>query len=80
MIVGKNDYLRGIKLSKDKEDKYVFDVYIVCDYGCNIPQLAWDVQTSVKENVSSLINQQIGAVNIHVEGVSLPKKNGRKYE
>ena len=79
-IVGKSDYVKGIKLSKNKEEQYVIDVFLVCDYGCNIPQLAWDIQTEVKESISSLINQKIGAVNIHVQGVSLPKKNGRKYE
>lgn len=77
-IVGKGDKsVKGIKVSKDREDLFVIDVYIVADYGYNIPQLAWDIQTSVKENVTKAINHKIGAVNIHIQGVSLPKKNGR---
>jgi len=79
-IVGKNENTKGIKISKDKEDLFVIDIYIIADYGCNIPQLAWDIQTEVKEKVSETINQKIGAVNIHIQGVSLPKKNGSKYE
>lgn len=79
-IVGKKENSKGIKITKDNEDLFVIDVYIVADYGCNIPQLAWDIQTEVKEKVSETINQKIGAVNIHIQGVSLPKKNGSKYE
>ncbi len=75
-IVGKGEQSKGIKISKDKEDLFVVDIFIVADYGYNIPQLAWDIQSSVKENVQKAINQKIGAVNIHIQGVSLPKKTG----
>lgn len=75
-IVGKSDKYKGIKISKDKEDLFVVDIFIVADYGYNIPQLAWDIQSSVKKKVQKAINQKIGAVNIHVQGVSLPKKTG----
>ena len=75
-ITLKSDAYKGIKISKDKEDLYVIDISIVADYGRNIPQLAWDIQTSVKEKVQSTINQKIGAVNIHIQGVSMPKKKG----
>lgn len=75
-IVGKSDIFKGIKISKDKEDLYVIDIHIVADYGRNIPQLAWDIQSSVKESVQKIINQKIGAVNIHIQGVSMPKKKG----
>ncbi|MBR5129442.1 MAG: Asp23/Gls24 family envelope stress response protein [Firmicutes bacterium] len=76
-IVGKGDKSKGIKVSKNKDDLYVIDVYIVADYGYNIPQLAWDIQSAIKEQVQKTINQKIGAVNIHIQGVTLPKKNGR---
>ena len=75
-IVGKGDIYKGIKISKDKEDMYVIDVHIIADYGKNIPQLAWDIQSSVKKKVEKAINQKIGAVNIHIQGVSMPKKKG----
>ena len=76
MIAGKSDMYKGIKVSKDKEDLFVVDIYIVADYGKNIPQLAWDIQSSVKEKIEKAINQKIGAINIHIQGVSMPKKKG----
>ena len=77
-IAGKGDNYKGIKISKDKEDMYVIDVSIVADYGRNIPQLAWDIQSSVKKRIEKTINQKIGAVNIHIQGVSMPKKKGEE--
>ena len=70
---------KGIKVSKDKE-KITLDVFIVADYGVKIPQLAWDIQTAVKEHVLKITNKKISAVNIHVQGVALPKRFRRNDE
>ena len=75
-IAGKSDKFKGIKISKDKENLHVIDISIVADYGRNIPQLAWDIQTAVKKSILKALNHKIGAVNIHIQGVSLPKKTG----
>ena len=74
-IAGKDKY-KGIKVSKDKEDLHVIDISNVADYGRNIPQLAWDIQTAVKKSIEKALNHKIGAVNIHIQGVTLPKKTG----
>ena len=55
-------------------------MFVVVDYGVKIPQLAWDIQTAVKEHVLKIINIKVNAVNIHVQGVSLPKKFRRNNE
>ncbi len=78
-IVGKDTFAKGIKVSKEK-DGITLDVYVVADYGVKIPQLAWDIQTSVKEHVLKITNRKIGAVNIHVQGVELPVRLRRKNE
>ena len=78
-IVGKDTLAKGIKVSKDKE-KITLDVFIVADYGVKIPQLAWDIQTAVKEHVLKITNKKISAVNIHVQGVALPKRFRRNDE
>lgn len=78
-IVGKDTLTKGIKVSKDK-DGITVDVFVVVDYGVKIPQLAWDIQTSVKEHVLKITNKKIGAVNIHIQGVELPRRLRRKNE
>ena len=49
---------REIKLSKDKEG-FILDVFIDADFGVKIPQLAWDIQNSVKEAVESTTQQKV---------------------
>ena len=72
-IVGKDTQYKGIKLYRDK-DIISIDIFIVADYGVKIPQLAWDVQNAVKKSVSNITNQKLNAVNIHIQGISLPNK------
>jgi len=73
-ISGKEAAYKGIKLSRDKEDIISIDIFIVADYGVKIPQLAWDIQNEVKKSVSKITDQILNAVNIHIQGVSLPYK------
>jgi uncharacterized alkaline shock family protein YloU len=42
---------------------------VIVTYGCKIPQVAWDIQDNVKNEIQSMTNQKLNAVNIHVEGV-----------
>ena len=70
---------REIKLSKDKEG-FIHDVFIDADFGVKIPQLAWDIQNSVKEAVKSTTHQKVKAVNIHVQGVMMPQEGSRINE
>lgn len=73
-ISGKDSIPNGVKLTRGKEDSLIIDVFVVCDYGTKIPQLAWDIQNAVKASVSKISNYNIGAVNIHIDGVTLPNK------
>ncbi len=72
-IAGKDVPYNGIKLSKDKE-LISIDIFLIADYGVKIPQLAWDIQNEVKKSVSEVTEHILNAVNIHVQGVSLPNR------
>lgn len=75
-IAGKVPAATGVKVSKEK-DSFIVDIFLVADYGAKIPQLAWDIQNAVKENVLKLTDKKLEAVNIHVQGVTLPKERRR---
>lgn len=66
-IVSKN----GIKLSKDKEGNLTLDVYIRVKYETIIPQLAWELQKKIQEDVNNKDGVMVNDINIHVEGVDL---------
>lgn len=60
---------RGVK-AEITENATVIDLYIVVDYGVRIPELAWEIQENVKNNVETMTGMNVEKVNIHIEGVS----------
>ena len=70
---------KDIRLSRDKEG-FVIDIFVTVDFGSKIPQLAWDIQNSVKEAVETTTQQKVKAVNIHVQGVMMPQEGKRTDE
>lgn len=48
----------------------VIDLYIVVEYGVKIPELAWEIQENVKNNVETMTGLDVEKVNIHIEGIS----------
>ena len=65
---------KGAKVSRN-DDQIDIDLHVIVDYGCKIPQVAWDIQENVKNEIHSMTNLKLNAVNIHVEGV---KKDDQK--
>ena len=71
-ILGKENIARGIALSREEEGLGI-DIYLNVEFGARIPDLAWEVQSSVKEAVESVTGLAVQMVNIHVQGVNLQK-------
>lgn len=65
----------GVRLSHDKEDNILIDVYIKVEYGIKIPQLAWELQRKVQSDVLAKTKLMLNDINIHVEGVDMGEKN-----
>ncbi len=76
----KKNLSKGVKVDI-KENTVVIDLYIAVDYGMRIPEIAWEVQENVKNDVETMTGLVVEKVNIHVEGVSFEKaKNEEKAE
>ena len=73
-IRGKELVAKGAKVTKNGDEIDV-DLHVILSYGCKIPQVAWDIQENVKNEIRSMTNLKLNAVNIHVEGV---KKDDQK--
>lgn len=65
---------KGVKVQVGEKDT-VIDINITVEYGARIPDIAWEVQNKVKTQVETMTGLNVVAVNIHVQGVSMPKKN-----
>jgi len=58
----------SIRIQND-DDKYTIGIEIIVYYGVNIPQLCYDIQTKVRNNLREATGLDIKAVNIRVEGI-----------
>ena len=65
---------KGVKVQVGEKDT-VIDINITVEYGARIPDIAWEVQNKVKTQVETMTGLNVVAVNIHVQGVSMPKKS-----
>ena len=64
-VVGKRN---GISLYIEKDGIYA-DVSVVVKYGYNVPELAYRIQQSIKQNVENMTHYKVAQVNVHVRDV-----------
>ena len=67
--LGKKDKLDLIKISFNGDDIDV-DVSDDIAYGYNVPDVAFEIQQSVKRNVESMSKYKVNTVDVHFEGVT----------
>lgn len=72
-ILGKELLSKGVKVDQD-DNGIILDVYVVIKYGSKIPQVAWDIQENVKNEVETMTDKKVAAVNIHVQKTQLAEK------
>ncbi len=65
--------VRTIKV-EIKDNKPLINLYIIIKYGVRIPDIAWDIQSRVKESLIKKLNIAINEIDIHVQGIQFPKK------
>jgi len=66
--IGRDIPDNGIRITEDDEGITV-SCGIIVYFGVNIPQLCYDIQTKVKNDVESNAGVTVRAVNITVEGI-----------
>jgi uncharacterized alkaline shock family protein YloU len=68
-LLSRENRARGVHLLSDDEG-WVIDIYVIVEYGTNIPETAWNVQRRVSEKLkASAADIQTKEINIHVQGV-----------
>ena len=58
----------GISLYIEKDGIYA-DVSVIVKYGYNVPELAYRIQQSIRQNVENMTNYKVAKVDVHVEDV-----------
>ena len=59
---------KGIKIDHI-QDGIAINVSINVDFGCKIPEVAWDTQENIKKAAEKVSQQKIKKVNISIQGV-----------
>ncbi len=60
----------GIRADIDHTQGIIsLDVYILVKYGQRIPDIAWDVQEKIKDNLERYTGYEVHAVNVNVQGI-----------
>lgn len=71
-FLGKKNLSKGVKLNVT-EKNVELDLSVIVEYGAKIPEVAWELQEKVKNEVEAMTGLQVTAVNISVDGVNVPK-------
>ncbi len=71
-LLGKKNLSKGVKLTAVDNDVTV-DLSIIVEYGVKIPDVAWELQKKVKNEVEAMTGLNVVCVNISVDGVNVPK-------
>lgn len=69
-IIGSNAASKSVKVINN-ENETIVDVYLNLRLGARIPDVAGEVQHSVKVAVQSMTGKPVTKVNIHVAGIVL---------
>ncbi|CDF58210.1 Asp23/Gls24 family envelope stress response protein [Thermobrachium celere] len=66
---------KGIKVQINEDKEVVIDLNLIIEYGVRIPDVAFEVQQNVKRSVETMTGLRVVDVNIHVQGINMPKES-----
>ncbi len=68
--------VNGVRISISDGDtpEIIVDAYIAVKYGLRIPDVCWDVQEAVKDQIERFTGYSIKGVNVYVQGVTFGEK------
>jgi uncharacterized alkaline shock family protein YloU len=78
-MLGRKQLTKGVKVEINDDSAFI-DISIIVEYGSKIPEVAKNIQNNVKESVITMTGLQIGAVNVHVQGVAFPQPAEEQQE
>lgn len=71
-MLGRKTLSKGVKVEVGEKEAAI-DLFVVVEYGVKIPDVAWQIQESVKKAIENMTGLNVVEVNIHVQGVNMDK-------
>lgn len=72
-ILGRKNLSKGVKVEVGEKEAAI-DVYVIIEYGSRIPEVSWNVQEKVKQQVETMTGLNVIEVNIHIQGINFEKE------
>ncbi|QXM06020.1 Asp23/Gls24 family envelope stress response protein [Crassaminicella indica] len=76
-MLGRKNLSKGVKVEVGEKEAAI-DLYIIVEYGVKIPDVAWQIQESVKKAIENMTGLNVIEVNIHVQGVNMEKEEKKE--
>lgn len=78
-ILGRKNLSKGVKVEVGEKEAAV-DLFCIVDFGVRIPDVATQVQESVKKAIESMTGLVVVEVNIHIQGVAFGNVDNKDEE
>lgn len=78
-MLGRKNLGKGVKVEVGEQEAAV-DMFVIVEYGIKIPEVALQIQESVKTAIESMTGLVVVEVNVHVQGVSFPQHDTKEEE
>ncbi|NLK00511.1 MAG: Asp23/Gls24 family envelope stress response protein [Clostridia bacterium] len=78
-LLGRKNLAKGVKVEVTEKEALI-DLFLIVDFGVRIPEVAYNVQESVKNAVEDMTGLNVIEANVHVEGVFLEKDEVKEVE
>lgn len=75
--LGRKNFGKGIRVEVIGEETKI-EIFLVIDYGYQIPKVAEDVQREVKQAVETMTGLKVSSVNVHIVSVILKKNEAQE--
>lgn len=70
-MLGRKNLAKGVKVEVGEEQAAI-DIFVVVEYGVRIPEIAIQIQESVKRAIETMTGLEVVEVDVHIQGVHIP--------
>ncbi len=74
--LGRKNLSKGVKVDVSPDERQcTIDLSIIAEYGYRIPEVASDIQESVKRAIEGMTGLEVTAVNVNVLGIAFKEEH-----
>ena len=78
-MLGRKNLSKGIKVEVGEKEAAV-DIYVILEYGVRIPDVAAQIQDTVKNAIERMTGWDVVEVNVNVQGVAFASPETKEEE